>query len=83
LTSPKPGERARPPAAIASTALKWLVSYTGKNHFYRANRELGSAFKTEYILQFMLTLLEHISPVRWDNILLYGEFVLDRQLVRL
>jgi hypothetical protein len=30
-----------------------------------------------------LTLLEHISPVGWDNILLYGEYVLDRQLVRL
>lgn len=30
-----------------------------------------------------LTLLEHISPVGWDNILLYVEYVLDRQLVRL
>jgi TnpA family transposase len=30
-----------------------LVSFTGKNHFYRANRELGRVFKTEYILQFM------------------------------
>lgn len=150
----------------ASTALKRLASYTGKNHFYRANRRVpagrGRIFKTEYILQFMsdpvtrrrvrqgllkgeeihalarqvaygkqgklavrhlqeqrntgscltlimasiiywqakemsrviqecdpdaagvdLTLLEHISPVAWDNILLYGEYVLDRQLVRL
>jgi hypothetical protein len=30
-----------------------------------------------------LTLLEHISPAGWDNILLYGEYVLNRQLVRL
>jgi TnpA family transposase len=146
----------------ASTALKRLVAYSGKNHFYRANRELGRVFKTEYILQFMsdpltrqrvrrgllkgeemhalarqvaygkqgkltardlegqrntsscltlimasiiywqakeinrvihecdpdaagvdLTLLEHISPVGWDNILLYGKYVLNRQLVRL
>ena len=29
-----------------------------------------------------LTLLEHISPVSWDNIVLYGEYVLDRKLVR-
>lgn len=148
--------------ATASTALKRLVAYSGKNHFYRANRELGRVFKTEYILQYMsdpivrqrvrrgllkgeemhalarqvaygkqgklaardldelrntsscltlimaciiywqakeinrvlqeyepdmagvdLTLLEHISPVGWDNILLYGEYVLNRQLVRL
>jgi len=39
--------------ATASTALKRLVSYSGKNHFYRANRELGRVFKTEYILQYM------------------------------
>jgi TnpA family transposase len=37
----------------ASTALKRLAGYSGKNHFYRANRELGRVFKTEYILQFM------------------------------
>jgi TnpA family transposase len=39
--------------ATASTALKRLASYSGKNHFYRANRELGRVFKTEFILQFM------------------------------
>jgi TnpA family transposase len=37
----------------ASTALKRLAGYSGKNHFYRANRELGRIFKTEYILQYM------------------------------
>lgn len=37
----------------ASTALKRLAAYSGKNQFYRANRELGRIFKTEYILQFM------------------------------
>jgi len=37
----------------ASTALKRLAGYSGKNHFYRANRELGRMFKTEYILQYM------------------------------
>lgn len=148
--------------ATASTALKRLAAYSGKNHFYRANRELGRIFKTEYILQFMsdpltgqrvrrgllkgeevhalarqvaygkqgkimareleaqrntsscltlimaciiywqakeinrvilecdpdeagvdLSLLEHISPIGWENVILYGEYVLDRNLVRL
>jgi TnpA family transposase len=146
----------------ASTALKRLASYTGKNHFYRANRELGRIFKTEFILQFLsdpttrqrvrqgllkteemhalarqvaygkqgsimaqdlegqrhtsscltlimaciiywqakeinrvllegepeavgvdLSLLEHISPIGWENVILYGEYVLDHSLVRL
>jgi hypothetical protein len=29
-----------------------------------------------------LSLLEHISPIGWGNILLYGEYVLNRNLVR-
>jgi TnpA family transposase len=37
----------------ASTAMKRLNGYSGKNHFYRANRELGRIFKTEHILQYM------------------------------
>jgi hypothetical protein len=37
----------------ASTGLKRLVGYTGKNYFYRANRELGRIFKTEHILRVM------------------------------
>ena len=145
----------------ASTGLKRLVGYTGKNHFYRANRELGRVFKTEHILRVMsdpiarqqirrgllkseemhalarqvaygkqgkisardlqaqlntsncltiimactiywqakeisrviqecdpeaanvdLSLLGHISPIGWENIILYGEYVLNRSLVR-
>jgi hypothetical protein len=29
-----------------------------------------------------LSLLERISPIGWDNVLLYGEYVLNRNLVR-
>ena len=29
-----------------------------------------------------LSLLEHISPIGWENVLLYGEYVLNRSLVR-
>jgi TnpA family transposase len=39
--------------ATASTAMKRLNGFSGKNHFYRANRELGRIFKTEYILRYM------------------------------
>jgi hypothetical protein len=29
-----------------------------------------------------LSLLEHISPIGWENVLLYGKYVLNRSLVR-
>ena len=29
-----------------------------------------------------VTLLEHVSPIEWDNVILYGEYVLDRANVR-
>ena len=146
--------------ATASTALKRLAAFNGKNHFYRANRELGRIFKTEHILRYMadpvarqrirrgllkseelhalarqvaygkqgkitgrdlhaqqntsscltlimaciiywqakelnrivlecdpdkagvdLALLAHISPIGWENIVLYGEYVLNRSLI--
>ncbi|MBE0524916.1 MAG: Tn3 family transposase [Methanosarcinales archaeon] len=146
----------------ASTAMKRLNGYTVKNHFYRANRELGRIIKTEYILQYMsdkslrqrtrrgllkgeqihalardlnygkrrrinsrdlqeqrnscsclnlilaciiywqakeinkvimenypenssidLSFMEHISPIAWDNVVLYGEYVLNPNLVKL
>ena len=147
--------------ATASTALKRLAGFTGKNHFYRASRELGRIFKTDYILRILsdpiarqnqrrgllkseqmhalarqvaygkqgsitardihaqqmtsscltlimasiiywqakeidrvirendpfpeglhLKLLQHISPIGWDNITLYGHYVLDSAWVK-
>ncbi len=29
-----------------------------------------------------LSLLEHVSPIGWDNIILYGGYVLSRSLVK-
>jgi hypothetical protein len=29
-----------------------------------------------------VTLLEHVSPIEWDNVILYGQYVLDRARVR-
>ncbi|MBD3776851.1 MAG: Tn3 family transposase [Thiotrichales bacterium] len=145
----------------ASTALRRLNGFTGKNHFYRANRELGRAFRTEHTLAFMsdpalrqrnrrgllkgeqihalardikmgkrgrvskrdwleqghscscltlvmaciiywqareisrviqehtpdsdsidLSLIKHISPIAWENIILYGDYILNRAKVR-
>ena len=144
-----------------SVALRRLASCTAKNRFYRANRDLGRVFKTEFLLSYLsepqlrsrirrgllkveqlhalardvyygrrgrinarelheqmnscscltlilacviywqakeisrvvrgcqpeddkidVTLLEHVSPIEWDNVILYGEYVLDRDRVR-
>ena len=146
----------------ASVALKRLAAFSSKNRFYRANRELGRVFKTEFILHYMsqpqlrsrirrgllkveqlhalardvyygrrgrinareldeqinacncltlilaciiywqakeisrvveccrpeqngvdISLLEHISPIEWDNVVLYGDYVINRELIRL
>jgi hypothetical protein len=29
-----------------------------------------------------LSLLKHVSPIEWDNVVLYGQYILDRKLVR-
>ncbi len=28
------------------------------------------------------SLLEHISPIEWENVVLYGQYIIDRNLVR-
>ena len=145
--------------------MKRLNGFTGKNHFYRANRELGRVFKTVHVLHYMsdrgfrrriqrgllkgeqlhtlarqlnygkqgrlakrnwfeqrnscscltlilasiiywqakeigrvlneidpndpdaknldVSLIEHVSPIAWDNVILYGEYVLNRDLILL
>jgi TnpA family transposase len=142
--------------------LRRLNGFSGKNHFYRANRELGRLFRTEHTLSFMsdpalrrrnrrgllkgeqihalardiklgkrgrvhkrdwleqrhscscltlviaciiywqakeinrviqqcspekdsidISLIQHVSPVSWDNIILYGDYILNRAKVKL
>ena len=29
-----------------------------------------------------LSLLEHVSPIEWDNVILYGQYVIDKNLIR-
>jgi hypothetical protein len=33
-------------------------------------------------LPVAVLLLEHVSPIDWDNVVLYGQYILDRKLVR-
>jgi len=28
------------------------------------------------------SLLVHVSPIEWDNVVLYGQYILDRRLIR-
>ncbi len=30
----------------------------------------------------MVSMLEHVSPIEWDNVILYGQYVLDRSRIR-
>ena len=30
-----------------------------------------------------LSLIQHISPITWDNVILYGEYKLDRNLLKI
>ena len=29
-----------------------------------------------------LSLMEHVSPIEWNNVILYGEYVLNRNLIK-
>ena len=29
-----------------------------------------------------ISLLEHISPIEWENVVLYGDYVISRELIR-
>lgn len=145
----------------ASTALRRLNSFSPKNHFYRAVRELGRIFRTEHTLTFMsdpamrkrnrrgllkgeqihalardirygkrgrihsrdwleqcnscscltlviaaiiywqakeinriilehlpedgsidISLLQHVSPISWENLIIYGDYNLDKNKVK-
>jgi TnpA family transposase len=43
----------KPGHVTASVAPKRLVGFSAKNRFYRADRDLGRIFKTEFILQYL------------------------------
>ena len=147
--------------ATASIVLKRLAGFSAKNRLYRAAREFGRAYKTEFVLEYMsepdlrsrvrrgllkveqlhalsrdvfygrrgkinarelrtqknscscltlivaciiywqakemsaalrlgdpeadgvdISMLKHISPIEWSNVVLYGQYVIDRRRIR-
>jgi hypothetical protein len=36
----------------------------------------------QHLDELAISMLPHISPVSWDNVLLYGEYVVDKSLIR-
>ena len=30
-----------------------------------------------------LKMMEHVSPITWDNVILYGEYLLNQELIEL
>jgi len=33
-------------------------------------------------MESIFSVLEHVSPIEWDNVVLYGQYILARKLVR-
>ena len=53
------------------------------NVVYWQAKEIGRIISENDIPEEIdLSLLEHISPIGWDNIVLYGEYVIDKSLIR-
>ena len=67
----KPARRA---VCLASSQLSSI------GRFGEIDRVLSEAGSDADDLNFEL--LSHISPIGWDNVLLYGEYQLNRSLVR-
>ena len=39
-------------------------------------------FNPHESIKLNLAMLEHISPVGWDNVILYGEYIINKNLIR-
>jgi len=55
-----------------------LIKYEFLGLFASGDRNVG--FRPGYDLD--ISLLEHVSPIEWDNVVLYGEYVVDRNLIK-
>jgi TnpA family transposase len=50
---------------------------------YWQAKEIGRIIHEETVPETIdLSLLEHISPIGWDNVVLYGEYVIDKDLIK-
>ena len=70
------GEQLHTPSPGASTTADWADWISARE----IDRVLSEAGSDADDLNFEL--LSHISPIGWDNVLLYGEYQLNRSLVR-
>ena len=57
------------------------ISDLGVSPRYSQAREI-SRLAAAPDFPFDFDLLRHVSPIEWKNVILYGQYVLDRALVR-
>ena len=74
----------------------WSTNVEQDGHYYRhlamifpsrnqlASKQITRTGRAEAVAKEGLaaTLLQHVSPIEWDNVILYGQYVLDRARVR-
>lgn len=58
------------------TLILACIIYWQAKEINRVMNKYGDVVNTD------LSLIEHISPIGWDNVLLYGEYVVDKSLIR-
>jgi hypothetical protein len=50
---------------------------------YKSRSEIVKSFVfSPFANGIGLSLLEHVSPIEWDNVVLYGQYILNPKLVR-
>jgi hypothetical protein len=45
-------------------------------------KEIGRVLSEGLPEDIDTSLVTHVNPVEWDNVLLYGEYVIDRNLIQ-
>ena len=76
--------------------IMWSDSVEQDGHYYRhlamifpsrsqlASKQITRTGRARAVTKEGLaaTLLQHVSPIEWDNVILYGQYVLDHARVR-
>jgi hypothetical protein len=65
------------PRAGCLTLIMAAIVYWQTREMKRTIDEHG-----QHLDELTLSMLAHVSPVSWDNVLLYGEYVVDKSLIR-
>ena len=59
------------------TLILACIIYWQAKEIHRVLLENPSEFQNDW------PLVEHISPIAWENVILYGDYVLDKKLIKL